>query len=257
MWDRWGKIALAVSILVLLLLEWRDPEFRQGWSWKDPRFRRNLPFLVASVLVMLWLPAGGEWLRLRVPPLVRWHGRWLPELVACFLVAELLGWALHYVKHRNAWLWSFHFQHHRESHYNVWLSAHTHGLEVVVSGLLTVGALCLLGFSKPVATAYLLFYSFAKVYQHSARDYTLGALDRLVVSPRYHRLHHEVDSRCNYGVSLTLFDLLFRTARWPSPHADPRAIRYGIDDGEPLPFGFWAEMVYFLQRSGRGEGVVE
>ncbi len=41
MWDRWGKIALAVSILALLLLEWRDPEFRQGWSWKDPRFRHR------------------------------------------------------------------------------------------------------------------------------------------------------------------------------------------------------------------------
>src|SRR5205823_10017122 len=112
---------------------------------------------------------------------------------------------------------------------------------------LLVAAFCLSGFSKSVAAAYLLFYSFAKVYQHSAHRYTLGPLDYLIISPPYHRLHHAVGSRCNYGISVTLFDLLFGTARWPAAEVVPGETKYGIARDEQLPFGFWPEMLYFLR----------
>lgn len=243
----YAKAAAAAAVLALLLLELRDRGFRRDLAADRRRRSRNLWYLGASLAVMTILTPIGEALRELLPALADWRGGWWWEAAACTVAAELLGWVLHYAKHRNGFLWRFHFQHHRESRYNLWLATHTHALEVVVSGTVTAAALCLLGFSPAAAGAYLVFYSFAKVYQHSARDYSLGVLDRVIVGPRYHRLHHHREARCNYGTALTLFDVLFGTARWPAAGTGGAEVAYGISEQERLPFGFWPEMLQFLR----------
>lgn len=238
----WFELFVLLSLAGLFLYEFRDRQFLQSWYRSKARLRRNLSFAAASVLVMVLLKAGnsllqavfgGQWLRL-----------WFPvELAICFLVAEFSGWLLHFVKHKNAFLWNFHFQHHRESQYNLWLTAHTHGLEVLVSGMATAAILLLIGFSVMAIEIYLAFYALMKFFQHSAHSYSLGVLDKLFITPSYHRLHHEVNSRCNYGITLTLFDALFRTAKWPGT-AD-RPVKLGVSRESALPYGFWKEMVHF------------
>ncbi|MCB9649854.1 MAG: sterol desaturase family protein [Deltaproteobacteria bacterium] len=120
---------------------------------------------------------------------------------------------------------------------------HTHALEVVLSGTLMSAILVLLGFSAPVVQVYLLFYSLANTYQHSAFDLSLGWLDKVIVNPAYHRYHHAVGSRTNYGNTLTVWDVVFRTAQWPVDHHAPD-VEIGIGDG-PEPYGFLAELGYF------------
>lgn len=88
-----------------------------------------------------------------MPPLVDWRGAWLLEGICCFLAAELL------VKHHNSFLWSFHFQHHREEHFNLWLTAHSHALEVATSATVIAIITGLLGFSNRVIELYLVIYS--------------------------------------------------------------------------------------------------
>jgi sterol desaturase/sphingolipid hydroxylase (fatty acid hydroxylase superfamily) len=241
-----ATLALVAAILLLVLLEFRDRQFAQSWYHERARLLRNLGYLAATMLLMPLLPVINGAIRQIVPPLLNWGGPGVIEFVACFLLAELLGWLLHYVKHTNGFLWAFHFQHHREEQFNVWMTAHTHALEVVVSTVVMALIMRLLGFSAGASNAYLIFYSFVKVYQHSARRYRLGALDYFIVGPAYHRLHHQINSRCNYAVSLTVFDILFRTACWPDVSPAAQQSRYGID-GE-LPFGFWQEMIFFLRR---------
>jgi sterol desaturase/sphingolipid hydroxylase (fatty acid hydroxylase superfamily) len=240
--------ALVGAVALLVLAEFRDAGFARSWYQDRARLRRNLWYLAASLLVMPLLPALNGEVRRFAPRLLDWGGLGIPEAAGCFLVAELLGWLLHYVKHRNRFLWGFHFQHHREEQFNLWLTAHTHALEVAASAALIALATRLLGFSEPAVVAYLAFYSLAKVYQHSALRYTLGPLDYLVVGPAYHRFHHHAGSRWNYGVSLTVFDVLFGTARWPGPGPPGREPRYGTGGDGGLPFGFWEEMGYFLRR---------
>ena len=239
------------TILLLVLLEFRDRQFAESWYHGRARLLRNLGYLAATVVVMPLLPVINEEIRQLVPLLLNWGAPGAIEFVGCFLLAELLGWLLHYVKHENNFLWAFHFQHHREEHFNVWMTAHTHALEVVVSAAVIAIFMRLLGFSVIASNAYLVFYSFVKVYQHSALRYRLGPLDYLIVGPAYHRLHHEVASHCNYAVSLTVFDILFRTARWPTESKASEPPRYGTDD--ELPFGFWQEMLFFLRRRKTSE----
>ena len=241
----WLEVALGVGLLGLCLFELRDPEFRRGLYGDPRRMRRNLGFGVASVVAMALLKRLNVMVEGSPLGFIDWRSLGAVQVIPCFLLAELLGWLLHYVKHRNAFLWKFHFQHHRESQYNIWLTAHTHALEVVVSGCILALVLALAGFSVVAVEIYLVYYAFMKAFQHSARDYSLGWLDRVLVTPRYHRLHHEVDSACNFAITITLFDVVFRTATWP-PVAPASPATYGVGATDDVPFGFWKEMTYFL-----------
>jgi sterol desaturase/sphingolipid hydroxylase (fatty acid hydroxylase superfamily) len=245
---KWLEIALGAGLLGLCLLELRDPEFRRD-LYRDPRrIRRNLGFGVASVAAMVLLKRLNVMVEgMQTATLLDWHSFGPLQVIPCFLVAELLGWLLHYVKHRNAFLWTFHFQHHRETQYNIWLTAHTHALEVVVSGCILALVLSLAGFAVVTIEIYLVYYGFMKAFQHSAHDYSLGRLDRVLVTPRYHRLHHEVNSACNYAITVTLFDVLFRTATWPVATSPALIARYGVGAADDVPFGFWKEMTFFLR----------
>ena len=243
----WLEIALGAGLLGLCLFELRDPEFRRG-LYRDPsRIRRNLSFGVASVAAMVLLKRLNVLVEgTQLATVMDWQAFGPLQVIPCVLIAELLGWLLHYVKHRNAFLWKFHFQHHRESQYNIWLTAHTHALEVVVSGCILALVLTLAGFSVVTIEIYLVYYGFMKAFQHSAHDYSLGPFDRVLVTPRYHRLHHEVNSVCNYAITLTLFDVLFRTATWPPATSPAAGVQYGVAAADQVPFGFWKEMTYFL-----------
>lgn len=232
---------------LLITAELRSQSFRRGAYDRDQpaRARRNWAFLVVALAAGNGVQAIGGALRGVLPPTIDWTGYLGLELVGCLLAGELFGWLAHYVKHRHAWLWRFHFPHHRESHYDVWLVTHTHGLEVLFSGSLMFAVLILLGFSASVVQAYLLFYSIANTYQHSAFDLSLGWLDKVIVNPAYHRYHHAVGSQVNYGNTLTVWDVVFGTARFPAGVQAPD-VPMGIGPG-PEPYGFVDEMLWFLE----------
>ncbi len=242
--------ALFGGLALLVGAELRSESFRRGaWGSTQPqRVRRNWSFLLAALLAGNGVQAAGLGLRGVLPAAVDWTGHVGLELLACFLAGELFGWGAHYIKHRHGWLWRFHFQHHRETHYDVWLVTHTHALEVIVSGTLMSAVLVVLGFSASVVQAYLLFYSLANTYQHSSFDLSLGWLDKLIVNPAYHRYHHAVGSAVNFGNTLTIWDVVFRTACFPSSVQAPD-VQIGIEPG-PEPFGFGAEMLWFLEPEG-------
>lgn len=240
----------ALALAGLLGWELRSPRFRADSFQAGPRRRRNWTFFLASFAPMFLVQTAGTWFRATLPPLVA-PGT-LPfwaDAVGCMLVAELVSWASHWVKHRHAFLWRFHFQHHREEHFNLWMVSHTHALEVAVSGTAMVALLAWLGFSPEAVQLYFGLYTVTLFYHHSEHDYSLGWLDWLVISPAYHRHHHRRDGTGNHGAVLTVFDVLFGTAHWPRPEESSAPL--GLRPGSPEPYGFWPELVYFL---GRGRG---
>jgi sterol desaturase/sphingolipid hydroxylase (fatty acid hydroxylase superfamily) len=239
--DRLFNLILFGGLTILLLLEMRSRAFRSGSFEKNARSLRNWSFLGGAVASAWILRLITEQLQHHLSPLFVWQQHIAANLIACFLVADLIGWLLHWVKHKNPFLWRFHFPHHRDSTYDMWLVSHTHALEVVVAGTMMSAVLILLGFSPLSISIYFLFYGLVNTYQHSAFDYSLGWLDWIIAGPAYHRLHHEVGSDTNFGDTLTVWDVVFRTATWP----DGRQVQVGIEGSEP--YGFVAEMTYFLE----------
>lgn len=90
--------------------------------------------------------------------------------------------------------------------------------------------------SAPRTVADLAFGSGGELWDHAASRLSLGPLDALVISPRYHRVHHSVvreDQQSNYGIFLTVWDRAFGTYRDPAT-VDPAA---PLGLGEEVPAG--------------------
>lgn len=234
------------GLVLLILLELRAEAFRSSTFTDARRVRRNWSYLASALLAMTVVHQVTGRLGEVVPRLITW-GSFALEVGVCFLVGELLNWTAHWLKHKSAFLWKLHFQHHRESRYSLWLVAHTHPLEVCVTGTLMSVALVLCGFSPAAMQTYLLFYSLALTYHHSTFDYSLGPLDWLVVSPAYHRRHHAIGDRGNYGAALTIWDVVFGTASFPASRHAEAGMRFGIEAGGREPLGFQEELVWFLE----------
>ena len=248
--ERLLHLGTALAFVLLVLLELRDRHFWAGGFEAGPRRRRNWAFFFTSFVPMGLVQLETAWLHTHLPVLPR-PGP-LPavvDFVACTLVAELVTWVFHWVKHRHPYLWRFHFQHHREEHFTVWMVTHTHALEVFLSGTALTALLTLLGFSPRSMALYFALYSVLLMYHHSARGYSLGWLDWLIISPAYHRHHHERTGRGNYGGALTVWDVVFGTAHWPAPEAAQAPV--GLSPQAREPFGFRREMLYFLSGWGR------
>ncbi|HEY4224122.1 MAG TPA: sterol desaturase family protein [Myxococcota bacterium] len=242
---------LAVSaalIAFFAMVELRDARFRASWSSDRTRLWRNLGFLVANIATMAVLNAVSHALTAHVPRFIEWRST-PAELTCCFLLAELVNWVSHYAKHRHPWLWTFHTQHHVEEHYSINLTLHTHGLEVVFTGAVMVALLTLAGFSRFAVDVFSLVYFGTNLYKHCSWRASLGPLDYLIVSPAYHRLHHAKDHDGNFGSVLTVFDVLFRTATFPSsPEATNDAFARKLGVTEAAPFGFVAEITLPFRR---------
>jgi sterol desaturase/sphingolipid hydroxylase (fatty acid hydroxylase superfamily) len=72
---------------------------------------------------------------------------------------------------------------------------------------------------------------FVQFYVHSNTDLGLGPLDWLVISPRYHRVHHSLTKNrdMNLGTTLTLWDRIFGT------YVDPASVAPGYVLGLGYP----------------------
>lgn len=242
--DTWFGTLNALGISLILLLEFRASVFRRVFT-DSRRMQRNLAFLVAGMGAALLLHRVTGYLYGALPRLSWDAPLWL-QVPLTFLLAELMSWGLHWAKHKNNYLWRFHCQHHRDDRYTVWLVAHTYAPEVVLSGSVIAAAMVVCGMSRIAFDSYLLFYSLANLYQHSALPHSLGWLDRLIVNPAFHRQHH-AGEQVNFGSTLTVWDWVFRTARWPASRQD--AVNPPPIEQTPEPFGFVDEMLYPLQPS--------
>jgi hypothetical protein len=82
-------------------------------------------------------------------------------------------------------------------------------------------------------TALLIAYAGAVGLAHSNIRLSFGPLDRIFVSPNYHRIHHRAVGRqdVNLGFALTIWDQLFRRAVFPTK--ETVAIATGLP-GRPL-----------------------
>ncbi|MDP6958964.1 MAG: sterol desaturase family protein [Planctomycetota bacterium] len=236
--------------LLLLLRELKVRSFRESF-WADrKRAARNYAYLIGSLVTLTLIRKTTPLMAEHLPQLFPIHKHFVLDVVGIFLGAELLNYVIHYVKHTHPWLWRFHFQHHRETKFNLWLTAHVHVGEVFVSGMIMSAILTSIGFSPTATQIYFLFYSLVNTYQHTGKEISLGVLDRIIVGPRYHRLHHALKMKGNFGSTLVFWDVVFGTAHWPEHHKSN--LKVGIrENGEP--WGFWREFTWFLVPGRRAE----
>jgi sterol desaturase/sphingolipid hydroxylase (fatty acid hydroxylase superfamily) len=139
------------------------------------------------------------------------------EFISLLLFMDLWTYFWHRMNHRLPFLWRFHRIHHLDESLNALSALRFHFGEVILSYLIRFGIFSIL----PVRwESYLLFeicYGFSNVFAHSRiqLNYRLEKfLEKVFVTPRFHRLHHHPDRKIhdsNYSTIFSFWDRIFKS----------------------------------------------
>ncbi len=239
-----GRAELAAPLLVGLMVGTALCERR--WPAEErPLFARGhlqdacyLALHAALVIPLMTLLSVGSALLLEsyLPWIELRPAEHLPRalLVVLTIVAmDGANWLAHYADHRLEALWRFHALHHSQEELSVLTSFRAHPLMHTTGFILATVPVVVLMPTLPIAPVLITTYVCVGTLQHANLRWTFGPLGKFIVSPAYHRLHHDpLRQDLNLGVVLVVWDLLSGRARFPSP-ADP--VRTTGLAGRPVP----------------------
>ncbi|MFZ1063784.1 MAG: sterol desaturase family protein [Acidimicrobiales bacterium] len=143
--------------------------------------------------------------------------KWLVILLI-MIAMDACNWFAHLANHRVRVLWRFHELHHSQEDMSVLTVFRTHPLIHVSYLVALVPGIVLLA-NGAVPTTMLVLYAGVVAFEHSNTNCGFGPLERVFVSPNYHRIHHRLEGRqdVNLGFALTIWDQLFGRAVFPNP----------------------------------------
>jgi sterol desaturase/sphingolipid hydroxylase (fatty acid hydroxylase superfamily) len=141
----------------------------------------------------------------------------LGAVVVIFVVMDGCNWFAHLANHRLRALWRFHELHHSQEDMSVLTVFRTHPL-IHVSYLIALLPGIVLLANGALSTTVLVIYAAILAFAHSNTNLGFGPLGRILVSPNYHRIHHQLDGPqdVNLGFALTIWDQLFHRAIFPT-----------------------------------------
>jgi sterol desaturase/sphingolipid hydroxylase (fatty acid hydroxylase superfamily) len=218
-----GPMTLAI-IGVFLVVERVWPA--QQRSVLARGYRHDLLYTVVNATVIVPLVTA---LTLAFVAVVRTSLPWivLPPIgmvprwgaIAVIVVAmDACNWFVHLANHRVRMLWRFHELHHSQEDLSVLTVFRTHPL-IHVSYLVALIPGVVLFANGVLSSAVLVVYAVIVAFAHSNTRLGFGPLERVVVSPNYHRIHHKLDGPqdVNLGFALTIWDQVFHRAVFPTP----------------------------------------
>ena len=175
--------------------------------------------LVAPLVVALSLSFADVAHR-SLPWIVLPRAGWAPHWVVIgliFVAMDGCNWLAHLGNHRIRVLWRFHELHHSQEDMSVLTVFRTHPLIHVSYLIALVPGIVLLA-NGVVPTILLVVYAGFVGLEHSNTNLGFGPLERIFVSPNYHRIHHMLNGPqdVNLGFALTVWDQLARRAVFPT-----------------------------------------
>lgn len=158
----------------------------------------------------------------------------LPSTVKILLALVLLDFSLYWIhraQHTFDALWPTHVWHHT-IHHLYWLSMFRVSLiHLACYAIPQAGIMLLLQMSMREIAVASFIAVLVDFWVHSNILVSLGALDRWIVTPKYHRIHHASDERMRRNLSFvfTIWDRLFGT------YLDPTTVVDDFPLGLPAP----------------------
>lgn len=144
-------------------------------------------------------------------------------MIAPLLLHDLWFYWSHRLEHRIPTLWAFHSLHHSDPHLNCMSANRDHFLQTAwrsFFSIFTLGLLIDLDMKNAGAAAMLsqMALMLWSMFYHSAIRVQLPWLDRVLVTPQVHRIHHSRDPRHfdrNFADIFPFMDILFGTYEKP------------------------------------------
>ena len=230
--DTYGKILLiAMPAFLLLVL------FEKWWGWrKNKDTVRNMDMISSlgsgvtnvtkdvlglsiSIIAYTWL----------VEKVAIYHitATWLTYLIA-FLCIDFAGYWVHRWSHHINVFWNLHIIHHSSEEFNL-ACALRQSISMFVNPFtfLLIPA-ALLGVPNEVIATVGPLHLFAQFWYHTQHINKMGFLEKIIVTPSHHRVHHAINKEYldkNLGQIFIFWDKLFGTYQKELKEAPPV---YGI-----------------------------
>jgi sterol desaturase/sphingolipid hydroxylase (fatty acid hydroxylase superfamily) len=187
------------------------------------------------------------------------------SFVLYLVMFDLLGYWLHRAQHQFNWWWQLHALHHSQRQMTLWSDNRNHLLDDLIMDSVMVIVALLIGIPPGQFVAVVACTQLLQSLAHANVRLSFGPLERLLVSPRFHRLHHSIGighesngrgtlGGHNFAVLLPVWDMLFGTASFADRY-DATGIRDQLPEegGRDYGRGFWMQQWLGVKRLfGRG-----
>jgi len=226
--EAYGKIlliAMPAFLLLVLFEKW------YGWRKGHDTVRNNdmisslssgVTNVTKDVLGISVAIISYEWL---VDKIAIFHvqATWLVYLIA-FISLDFAGYWVHRISHEYNLFWNNHIIHHSSEEFNLACA-----LRQSVSVFLKIFALFLLpaaffGVPGQVIAVVAPLHLFAQFWYHTQHIGKMGVLEKIIVTPSHHRVHHAINPEYldrNYGQIFIFWDKLFGTFQAEMPNVPP------------------------------------
>lgn len=264
-WDNFFYGLIIVSLTVWLLeifFPWRREQkiFRKDF-WLDT-FYMFFNFFLLNLIVLIFLSNTAEAIFNDVLKLVHLEVSdfelldvdALPYglgLAVFFIVSDFVQWNTHRLLHRVPFLWNFHKVHHSVKEMGFAAHLRYHWMEPVVYKSILYIPIAIIGGFDAQDVAIVHFFALTVGHlNHANLGWDYGPFRYIFNNPKMHIWHHakqlpkHVRYGVNYGLTLSIWDYLFKTDHVPH---DGRDIELGFEGDTSFPKGFLSQELYPLK----------
>lgn len=232
------RMAILVGGLVFFwILEGAVPLF--SLRYKKTKLRHagvNFVFTVLHLIIHTFLAILivllSDWCMQQQFGLVYWfHSTILFTIIIAVLALDFSSWLVHFIMHKNHYLWRFHLIHHSDTNVDVTTGLRHHPGDSLLRGIFFILFIFISGAPMYSVMIYQTLVVIATAFTHaniSLPKRIDKILSYIIISPNMHKVHHHwkqpyTDS--NYGAVFSFWDRLLGTFT----KLDTKDIRYGLD----------------------------
>lgn len=250
-----GVTQLSFSFLICTPIERLRP--LTSWPSRNPIAADvAYAFFVRLILFPLVTFFEYSWLQMKLEGFLLAHAFVVPSLTT--LIPALASWPLllffinfaildlsdywrHRLSHRYGWWYGVHSVHHAEDQMTFWSDERSHILEDTITYIWLILVGLIIGVPSFQFPFVILGFRFIGSIAHANTSISYGWLgEHVFISPKFHRTHHALKAAgrrsCNFGTSLSWWDILFGTAKFKD-----NTVETGDAGAEPaMVTGSWA-----------------
>ncbi len=257
----WGLIVISLLVWGLeILFPWRKEQsiFRKDF-WLDG-FYMFFNFFVFSIAIAGFyniLTLGFDDIGITSKSLALINLSDLPmwaQLILFFMASDFVQWFTHVLLHKFPFLWKFHKVHHSVKEMGFAAHLRYHWMENIFYKPLKVFVVMILGGFEP-EQAFIVHFIAITIghFNHANIKITWGVFKYFFNNPVMHLYHHaytlpEGKYGVNFGISLSLWDYLFKTNYIPE---DSGTIEIGFPEDDKFPKSFLGQVVHGFRKNSR------
>tara|TARA_R110000868_G_scaffold720_4_gene5248 strand:+ start:9193 stop:10080 length:888 start_codon:yes stop_codon:yes gene_type:complete len=265
-WDNYFYGLILISLIVWsleILFPWRKNQsvFRKDF-WLDT-FYMFFNFFILNLIVLIALSnIVAEFFNdilktvgLSIAGFQLFDVDNLPKILGLFvffIVSDFVQWNTHRLLHHVPFLWNFHKVHHSVKQMGFAAHMRYHWMEPVVYKSLLYIPLAIIGGFNAQDVAIIYFFNIAIGHlNHANLGWNYGLFKYIFNNPKMHIWHHaktlpkHSSFGVNYGITLSLWDYIFKTNYIPYNGKD---IELGFEGDDRFPKDFVNQELYPLNR---------